>query len=142
MKYFILSISLFLIASCVKESGCTHKSAKNDSKTAEKDCNCCSYEGQYVFWYGKTTADWLVNNNITSLTYYVNGQIVGSQKASLYWTGAPECGQSASVTATKNLGSSKSRSYIFQVKDQDNVVIWEGIADYEGNVCSKMELIL
>jgi len=142
MKYLIFTISLLLISSCAKETGCTDKDATNYSSTAEKDCNCCKYEGQYVFWYGKTTADWLVNNNITSLTYYVDGQIVGSQKASLYWTGAPNCGQSASVTVNKILGSAKNKSYFFQVKDQDDVVIWEGTTDYEANVCSKLELVL
>jgi hypothetical protein len=142
MKKALLALIILTFSSCAREEGCTDKNAKNYSSTADKDCNCCTYEGKYVFWYGKATADWLISNNISTLTYYVNGQISGSQNANLYWSGAPSCGQSASVTVTKNLGSSKSKSYLFQVKDQNYNVIWEGMADFEGNVCTKLELIL
>lgn len=58
----------------------------------KKDDASCQYESKEVFWYNQTTADSLIADGATALTYYVDGQVVGSSAAFVYWTGAPNCG--------------------------------------------------
>lgn len=143
MKNTLILLSLCLpviFTSCSKNEGCTDRNATNFDAAAEENCNCCTYEGQLVFWYGQSVATFLSNNGYTSLTYYVDGSIVGSSAANVYWTGAPDCGQNSSITVTKDLGESKSKAYEFEVKDQTGEVIWSGIRNWEANKCIKLEL--
>lgn len=129
------------LSSCRKE-GCTDKTATNYNAKAKKDDGTCSYEGSIVFWYDLTTAASLQSIGETSLTYYFDGVIVGSQAASVGWTGAPECGQNGSITVTKSLGFVKSKSYSFKVVDQDGVTIWENTITLDANTCKKEQLTL
>ncbi len=135
---FILSFTLF--NGCTKQKGCTDPKATNFSSDAEEDCHCCKYEGNIVFWYGKSTADYLKSIGSTSLVYYFDGKIVGSSAANIYWTGAPNCGQNSSITVNKDLGESKSKAYTFKIIDQDNDVIWEGVRNIEANKCLQLQL--
>lgn len=132
--------STFLIQGCTKTSGCQDPNAENFNSEANKDCNCCEYEGSVVFWYGKNSTEDLLDFGSTSLSYFVDGQLVGSSAANVYFTGAPNCGQNSSVTVTKQLGGAKSKTYSYKVVDQDNDVIWEGIVNIDANTCLKLEL--
>ncbi|MDR1544713.1 MAG: hypothetical protein LBS50_09990 [Prevotellaceae bacterium] len=98
------------------------------------------HEGSVVFWYSKTTAEYLVNRGVTTLKFYVDNEFAGSQAASMYWNSAPECGQNASTTVTKDLGSSTSKSSEYVVKDQNENVLWQGLATFTDGVCQKILL--
>ncbi len=115
-----------------------------DSKTynpdAKKDDGSCLYEGQNVIWYGQATSEGLINDDAITLTYYVDGEIVGSSATSVYWKGAPTCGQNASITITKQLGGVKSKAYTYSVKDQTGFVYWSGVLNFTANTCEKIEL--
>jgi hypothetical protein len=137
----LLILTLILsIQSCSKTSGCQDPNAENFNADANEDCNCCEYEGSVVFWYGKTSSEELIDFGSKSLTYYLDGQIVGSSAANVFFTGAPNCGQNSSVTVTKKLGAAKSKSYSYKVVDQDNDVIWEDVVNIDANTCLKLEL--
>ena len=70
-----LSVATVFTTSC-KKKGCTDTEAINYSDEAEKDDGSCSYEGAIVFWYGEATAAELVYDEVTSLTYYVDGKVI------------------------------------------------------------------
>ena len=151
---FSICVSTFTI-SCRKETGCTNPKALNytvtadiddgscvfggcidpDSKNydpfADVDNGSCTYAGSIVFWYGDNVAAKLVVNGITSLTYYFDGELVGSSASSVFWTGAPVCGQTGSITVNKELGFYKSLPYTFSVRDQNNYDIWGGVTTIE-----------
>ena len=139
-----LSITLFLgigllFTSCKKE-GCTDADAQNYNSEAKKDDGTCTFEAKHVVWYGETAANALVADGATSLTYYVDGQIVGSGAANLYWTSAPDCGQDGSITISRDLGSVKTQSYTYSVVDQTGWEYWSGIFNFNANTCTTIEL--
>jgi len=130
---------LFILASCAKE-GCTDPNSLNYDPDAKKSDGSCKFESKITFWYGQTTAGNLVSDGVTSLTYYVDNNLVGSSAASVYYTGAPECGQSSTIGVTKDLGSNTSKTVTYKVLDQDDQIVWEGTKTLNANTCLALEL--
>ena len=130
----------FAFTSCKKEEGCTDKNAANYSVDAEEDDGTCTYKGNVVFWYNQATSEGLQFDLSSSLSFYVDGVIVGSTATSQYWTGGPVCGANGSITVEKDLGLVKSKSYSYQVKDDWGDVIWSGNVSFDANTCLAFEL--
>ena len=122
------------------EQGCTDPDSENYSPTADIDNGSCTYEGGVVFWYDEATSAELLNYGITALTYYVDGELIGSSAASVYWTGAPECGQNGSVGVDKFLGRTKNREYSYEILNQTGFEVWGGSITFEANTCIKFHL--
>jgi hypothetical protein len=137
---FGILLGLGLLTTSCKKEGCTDVDATNFNVDAKKDDGTCSYEGRQVVWYGESAANSLVLDGATSLTYYVDGQLVGSSAANIYWNVAPDCGQDASVTITKNLGSVKTQAYTYKVLDQTGWEYWSGVLNFNANTCTSSEL--
>jgi len=138
----LLTTATMLSPSCTKPKGCTDPDAKNYDTSAGKDDGSCTYEGKVIFWYGESTSIALLNDRVNSLTYHIDGIIVGSTAASVYWLGStgPECGQEGLVTHTKNLGSDKNKSYSFSVKSETGEEYWNGSISFSAKTCTTMEL--
>jgi hypothetical protein len=142
-KFIFLSVIVALsttLSSCKKE-GCIDKDATNYSSEAKKDDGSCNFEGRVVLWYGQTTSTELQNDGATSLTFYVDGQVVGSTATSVYWTTGPDCGKNGSITITKGLSNAKNKSYTYSVKDQDDFEYWSGVLNITANTCEAIELV-
>ncbi len=137
---FLLAIPMALSITSCKKAGCTDPEAENYSSGAKKEDHSCTYKGEIVFWNDQTISQDMINAGITSLTYYVDGQIVGSSVSSIYWTSAPSCGQNGSITVTKDLGSAKNKSYTYSIVDQDGFELWAGVANFTANTCTKIQL--
>lgn len=140
MKLFVAMLAFGAVMSSCKKEGCIDVNAVNYDADAKKDNGTCTYEGSVVMWYGESTATNLVNDGATSLKYYVDGQLVGSSSADVYWTAAPECGQTSSVTIEKDLGIAKNKSYDYYVEDQTGWKYWEGTLNFTANTCLALEL--
>ncbi len=136
----ILGMSLFSLQSCRPEEGCTNRDAANYSPDADKDDGSCKYTGEIVFWYNASTSTNLVDYLSESLTFYVDGSVVGSTATSVYWGSAPTCGQNASITVSKDLGTNKSKSFNYYVKDDFDEIIWQGTVNFEANTCTAYQL--
>jgi hypothetical protein len=137
---FALSIATMFTTSC-KKKGCADSEAINYSEEAEKDDGSCSYEGTIVFWYGEATAAGLVSDGAITMTYYVDGENIGSSDADIFWTGAPECGQDGSVGVVENWKNDRTRTYSTSVVDQNGWEHWAGPVTFEANTCGKIQLM-
>ncbi len=143
---FILIIPVLLILAltltgCRGNRGCTDPEAVNYDPYAERDDRSCEYEGSLVFWFGQTASEALVDDGAISLTYWLDGELVGSSATSVYWSGPPECGANASVTVNKNIGRRKSAIYRFEVIDQDDWIYWSGDIEIAANICMQLQLL-
>ncbi len=141
LLFLALTAILISFTSCKKEEGCTDPNATSYDSEAEVDDGSCTYQGEVVFWYGQSTSEGMIDFDSNSLTFYVDGAVVGSTSSSVYWTSAPDCGDNASITVTENLGNVKSRSLTYSVEDQDGYVLWSDIANFEANSCQEIELV-
>lgn len=127
--------------SCIYE-GCTDPDSENYNPDASIEDGSCYYKGSAVFWYDKTTTTGLFSIGTASLTYYVDGVIVGSSASSVYWnsTVGPDCGQNGSVTVTKDLGKNKYQLSTYSVIDEYDREIWGGTINFEANTCYHFKL--
>lgn len=138
-------ISLFFILSIMgchdnRIRGCTDPDSINFNQLAERDDGSCEYEGEAVIWYGETASQGLINDGATALTFYVNGDVVGSSATTVFWAQEPNCGENGSITITRPLGRNKSQSYNLSVKDQDGIEYWNTTLTITGNTCLVFEL--
>ena len=136
----LLLTSIFSFNSCKKE-GCTDPEADNFCTECKKADHSCKFSGSVVFWFNQTAANGLINDGATALYYYVNGSLVGSTAANLYWGSAPNCGDTGPISITKDLGTSKSLTESYVVKDQTGWTYWSGTLNYAAGKCYATELL-
>lgn len=142
IKY--LAIGSVLIAStsltsCKKE-GCTDSAAINYDESAKKDDESCSFQGEAVIWYDESTSQSLTLGGSSTLKYYVDEVLIGSTDASVYWTGAPDCGANGSINVTKDLGNAKSKTFTYKVIDNLGFTVESGILNISANNCENLQI--
>ncbi len=135
----IALMGIVIMPSC-KTEGCTNPNAENYDAEADKDCGCCQYSASVVFWYNQSAAEYLMDDDATSLTFYINGQIVGSTGTNVYWPSALSCGSNGSITVEKDLGEETSKTYSYAVKDQTGFTYWNGNITFEAGTCISQQL--
>lgn len=135
-----LAITLATNSCDRKSRGCTDPDSINFDEFAEKDDGSCRYEGYAVIWYGEEASLGLVEDGAVALTFYLDGEVVGSSNAGVFWAEEPECGEDGSVSITEDLGRDKIKGYILSVKDQDDFEYWNTTIELEGNTCLALEL--
>lgn len=136
--------SLYITNSCKKDNkikGCTDIDSKDYSSTAEENDGSCTYEGKYVIWYDQAASKGLVTDGSTFLIYYIDGEAVDTTATIVYWTEAPECGVSGSITITEDLGKVKTKAYKFSVKDQSGTEYLNTSINFEANTCTQFQLV-
>lgn len=133
-------ITLSSLNSCKKE-GCIDAIADNFNADADKDDGSCTYSASVSFWYNGTTSANLQLDDITSLTFYVDNQLIGSYASSVFYPASPACGQSSVVSKTLDLGKSKTKTANYLVKDDFGDEVWSGTITFDASVeCTTYEL--
>lgn len=113
-----LLIPIFTLSSCTKED--------NIAKV--------------IIWQGQSNAsDWDILN-VQSLTTYVDGEIVASQKASIYFTSEPNCTSNGGMKFDVNLQKNKSGRINTIVKGDNGVEYYNEFIDVVTTDCNKLEL--
>jgi hypothetical protein len=135
-----LFVVLVTLSSCGKK-GCTDSNATNYCDECKKDDGSCTYKASVQFWYNQTSSQGLQADGSTSLTYYVDGSIIGSSATSVYFNSDPNCTQNGVVRVSKDLGKEKSKSATYKVVDDFGDIIWEGTVTFDATKsCTSIQL--
>jgi hypothetical protein len=148
MKRLSFLFSIIILCSAVTMDSCKDNSVRGctdpDSYTfdplAEKDNGSCLYEGEAVIWYDEEASAGLTADGATALTFYLNGDVIGSSATSVFWRTAPDCGDNGSITVTQDLGKNKRETFSLSVKDQDGYEYWKTPVDIQANSCLALKL--
>jgi hypothetical protein len=136
----LAGFSLASLNSCKKE-GCTDAIAENYNADADKNDGSCTYKASVSFWYNQATSQNLQDDVITSLTFYIDNQVIGSYASSVFFPSSPACGQSSVVSKTLDLGQSKTKTASYMVKDELGDEVWSGTVTFDASVeCTTYEL--
>lgn len=141
LSVLIILIVGFTITSC-KKKGCIDSDADNYNSEAVKDNGTCSYNGSVMFWYLEPTSIVLVNTGAETLTYKVNGVVIGTSLAAEYTTIVPFCGQPGAMSVTHAIGNDKKKSFNYSITDQTGYEHFGGTTNFSGGACLSIKLKL
>jgi hypothetical protein len=120
--------------------GCINSNASNYCSTCNKDDGSCQYVGKGLFWWDGATSEDLIDGESYSVTFYVDGQIIGSSGTNVFWNSAPNCDQTGTISFTKNLGNATSKSFNYRVVDQDGYEYFNTTITLTANGCARVKL--
>ncbi len=139
----LATLGLFLLMNTGCEitfRGCLDPEALNFDATADEDDGSCLYEGQAVFWYDASVAEDLDAYLSDSLTFYIDGEPMLTVETNTYWLSAPDCGLYNSYTITAGLEAGEPRVATYQVIDNFDDILWDGVVAFNNNGCTAVEL--
>ena len=131
MKYnflFFLAISLVFLSACKKPvPGCTNSSAENFNYEAEEDDGTCSFRGSAVFYHDQATSQQLLNDGVTNVKLYVDGNFWDFMSPNVGFNFVPNCGHPDAMNmGNYGIGNVPSKSFTYTIKDQNENILSGG----------------
>ncbi len=98
-------------------------------------------EGTVVFWFNQSTAQWLYDNQVPAVTYYIDGIDVGGQGINVSFESQPSCYEIGTITVSKSLGYESSKTFPFKVTNSfTGDIIWQGNIEILADQCNGIHL--
>ena len=137
-----LTLSVFISGCGTGNSGCKDTTAKNYKSSADKNC-CCQYDADVVWWMTEATADtYRTDLGITTLTYTLDGVIIGTSTTDNFCAAEPVCGQEGAKNYSCVLDRKEPVVFAGEVKGDNGTIIWSGNVSVTANGCTKIEITL
>jgi hypothetical protein len=139
-KIFFASIILALASCKDPVPGCTNRNAENYNMAAEEDDGTCSFRGGAVVYHDVATGQALVNAGVTNVRLFVDGTFMDSMSPNIGFSYVPSCDNAdAMLMSNYGIGNSPSKTFQYQIKDQNNVVLSSGTFEIRGNECTAVK---
>jgi len=147
ISVIILGVLIFSLQSCSTE-GCTDPSSKNYNEEANKDDGSCEYEGRIDMWFDADTHNWLLQNDITSITFTISEGFfadgTNSWQTTCLWCLAVDENYQPCVYDASSfliyLGSDNVKTIPYKIYDGKDNILWEGSVNCEANICTSIKL--
>jgi len=108
----------------------------NFEKEAKKNDESCTYEGSVGIWFDSVKAQEYTADSIITLTYFVDGNNVGTISSGQYSNVSPNCDSPEVLTVEFNMGKVSSAVHSLIVKRETGLVIDSYNFTTEGGKCS------
>ena len=139
--WWLWALVLVSIGGCeFTYNGCMDPEAVNFDATAETDDGSCMFQGEAVFWYDAAISEDLDAYLSDSLTFIIDGNEMLTVETNSYWLVAPACGASNSYTISLDLQDGEPQVSTYQVIDNFNDILWDGLVAFNVNGCTAVEL--
>jgi len=114
LPIILITISITFLYSCRKDiAGCMDKDSTNYNESATKDDGSCKYSCNVLYWWKAPFSDSCSTYGITTIKVYLDGTFKGALAVSSQsWATVPSCGASATITASVDMGSSKTKTVV------------------------------
>ncbi len=109
--------------------------------TTMSSCNKDT-SGKVTFWYGQGVALLANSVGVTSFTFYLNNEVIGSSAADVYSVNTPDCGNGGAVTKSVDLEGDDSATLNYKIVDEDGDTWWEGTVKIEDGGCVNQQLAI
>lgn len=141
-QLLLLLLAGCLLSACSKVPGCMDPDGANYDPLAEEDNGLCNYMGGAAFWHNEASAQSMIDDGITQIEFYVDGVFMDQVTPFTHWDTPPSCQSDIAFTIENyGLGSAKSKTFSYVVRDQDDNLIGSGNFTIYGNRCSTYEFV-
>ena len=93
-----------------------------------------------ILWQGQANASSWSALSVTSLTTYVNGELMASQAANIYFSSQPSCSSNGGMKFDINLKKNTTGRINVIVKGDNDVEYYNEQLDIKSTDCNQLEL--
>ena len=146
-KILLFSLSLITLISCetnpIPIEGCTDPNAINYNNQADINNNSCDFTGDILFYMNQEAGIYLYNEGVEKLTFYINGNNIGSQyNDGGFYTAQtpPNCFDNFFTTGSVYWENNSYTTISWEAIDETDYVWYGTTTNLEANECLTMEL--
>ena len=147
-KILLFSISLITLNSCdfpdpIPVEGCTDPNAINYNSSADTDNNSCDFTADILFYMNLDAAIFFDNNNVQKLTFYIDGNQIGSQYnygGFYYSNGVPSWFDNLFTTGSVYWSQISYNSIDWEAIDENGNIWYDNNTTLVAYECLAMEL--